>query len=562
MEVNTEKNDITPQTGNTGPDAGQVNPRRAPAPASASIASLAAALSDLRTKINEDDPTLLGRITAGDLVTVTCALWRQTGDLSRSIRYTGSPGVVTVCAAPPQEIRTYSSVASATVGAVGPASRKTAKDAKTSPKGAAKKGAERRAEPAVDPPKKPALDAIRRKAYLACITTLKRVKNADRLALLEKWNVNKDTIRKRINEMPANELGPRKPSEPWLLSLGLIPEEHLTSWYDISTVEEMRESAAKKADGAAKKAAKPSVPEGTPVEAPAKSAAPKPGPAPKVSEPRVSSKPKAKEPKAAAKSDAGPKQPAPSTSAAKPSGKTAGAKAETKGKEVPKAKGPGPASVKISEEMNDADMSLLVNLSEVQDAENLWDKDGVPSLPSGMAPNFVRIAARKALRLTTLDKYLESGSLCAPEDRAKTRAVSLDDLKVSAQVAADSSVRVRWALPTELGMLDAPVMQAFARIFVRKQASPATPFAVKVAFERTTAGLSEKTKALAQSDFVAVRIRPAPAKSKEGAAESESRPVRWIFHPGTHHIVFNKDTYGGPTGEAGKGVGMSAPRTN
>ncbi|CAH0403240.1 unnamed protein product [Chilo suppressalis] len=561
MEGHTTKSDSTPQTDKTTHGVGQENPKRAPSPTTASIASLAAALSDLRLKINEDDPTVLGPINAGDFVTIACALWRQTGDLSRGVRYTGQPGVVTVFAAPPQEVRTYSSVASATVGAVGPAGRKTTKSAKTSPKGAVKKGAEQRGEPAVVPPKRPALDERRRKAYLACITALKRTKGADRLALFEKFGVNKDSIRERIDKMRIDELGHRSPREPWLLSLGLIPESHLTSWYDMSTAEEMRESAAKKADGAVKKAAKSSLSEETPVEAPAKSAAPKPGPAPKKSEPQLPPKPKTKEAKAAAKPSAGTKAPAPATKAAKPAGKAVGDKAETKGAKAPKAKGPAPAPVLISKEMNDADMSLLVNLSEVLGAEGLWEEDGTPSLPSGMAPPFVRLAARKALRLATLDKYLESGSLCSPEDRSKTRAVAIDDLKVSTQVAADHAVRVRWALPSELNMPDAPVMQAFARVFVRKQASPATPFAVKVAFERTLAGLSEKTKALVEASFIPAKIRPAPPK-KEGASEQEQKPVKWIFHSGTQHAVFNKDTYGGPTGEAGKGVGMTVPSTN
>lgn len=93
-------------------------PIRAPSAVPTSPRALAAALVDLQFKMDEVDVGCLDRVSARDFILIASSVWRQTGDLSRAVRFTSQAGVVTV--AKPPTPRPYAQVAAIPVAAKPP----------------------------------------------------------------------------------------------------------------------------------------------------------------------------------------------------------------------------------------------------------------------------------------------------------------------------------------------------------------------------------------------------------------------------------------------------------
>lgn len=269
------------------------------------------------------------------------------------------------------------------------------------------------------------MSLIRRKAYISCVKCLERQKSTDRKALLGKFKVTKATIKQQILELPESALGPRKEGESWLLSLGLIPKEHLSSWYDKVVVEEMQEAAANRADAKSRKlkakAEAARKPAAVPMHTPQTSA---PAPDLPVAPPVPESAPTSIY-----------FDPVPSTS-----GISQGVS------DAKKAKGPPPTAAAVYHGLSDDDMSMAVNASEVAGITGSLQEDGTYTAPVGFLNPTLRRAAENALRAAVFNKYITAlKDMLGSENRYTLAALSVDQLIVRTSTMKNG-VKVQWSV--------------------------------------------------------------------------------------------------------------------
>ncbi|KOB66404.1 RNase H and integrase-like protein [Operophtera brumata] len=204
-----------------------------------SNSGLASALSDLRTKIEEGDPECLKRMCAADFLTVAIAvLWRQTGALSRNLRFTGQAGVAVVLP-PPAPLQTYAQVLADPVVRSPRGNRSATQGRAQVPTRSAP--VPRQENTHVTAPAQRPMTERQRKVFLAVQNALRRTKSTMRKDTITKLGLSKESVREKILAMPDSRLRPLPSGKSWLVELGFVSADNPKDWHTKAKAREERD---------------------------------------------------------------------------------------------------------------------------------------------------------------------------------------------------------------------------------------------------------------------------------------------------------------------------------